>query len=270
MLSPLQATILGIVEGLTEFLPVSSTGHLILVSRLLHLRGEAVNTFEIVIQSGALVAVLGLYRHRLVSMWHGFGGRDPAGRVLLGSLGVSFLPAAILGAWLHRVIKAQLFRPWPVVVALAIGGVLMIGVDRWAKSRDQGRVRALESMNLSGALLIGCAQCLALWPGTSRAMATIVAGLVVGLSTPAAAEYSFLLALPTLSAATVFDLVSGGRILLRDVGFVSIGCGFLTSALAASLAIRGFIQCVTRRGLALFGWYRLGVAACVWWVVPPT
>lgn len=268
MLSPLQATILGIVEGLTEFLPVSSTGHLILVSRLLDLRGEAVNTFDVVIQSGALVAVLGLYRHQIRSMWRGLMGRDRAGQALLSALAVSFLPAAIVGALLHRVITTRLFQVGPVVGALAIGGLLMIGVDRWAKARDPERLRTLESIGFRMALFIGCAQCLALWPGTSRAMVTILAGLLAGLSATAAAEYSFLLALPTLGAATVFDLVSGGEILLRDAGVVSIGCGFLTAAIVAALAIRGFIQVVTRRGLAPFGWYRVGVAALVWWAVP--
>ena len=263
MISPLQATLLGVVEGLTEFLPISSTGHLILAGRLLQLHGEAVKTFEVVIQGGALVAVLSLYRSRVASMWHGLMGQDAAGRALLIKVLVSFLPAAVAGMLLHHVIKTRLFAAWPVVAALGAGGMLMVGVDRWLRGRAAGS-RTLESLTLRGALLIGCAQCLSLWPGTSRAMVTIVAGLVLGLPAAVAAEYSFLLALPTLGAAMLFDAATGAHELVQQVGALSIVCGVTAAALMATLSIRGFVRCVTRWGLAPFGWYRIGLAAVVW------
>ena len=263
MISPLQATLLGVVEGLTEFIPVSSTGHLILTSYLLQLHGEAVHAFEVVIQGGALAAVLGLYRARVVSMGRGLIGQDAGGRGLLIKVVISFLPAAVAGGLLHRVITTRLFATWPVVAALGLGGLLMVGVDRWLRRRAAGG-KTLESMTLRDALLIGCAQALSLWPGTSRAMVTIVAGLVLGLPMAAAAEYSFLLALPTLGAATLFSAVTGAPGLARETGALSMLCGVTAAALVAVLSIRGFIQYVTRRGLAPFGWYRIGLAAIVW------
>lgn len=249
------------VEGLTEFLPVSSTGHLILAARALQLHGEAVKAFEVVIQAGALAAVLGLYHHRLAAMLRGFSGHDPAGRQLLGKLLVGFLPAAGTGLLLHRAIKAALFSVWPVVAALAAGGILMILADRW-RTPQEGR--PLEALSWSQAWWIGVAQCLALWPGTSRAMVTMLAGLSCGLSPTAAAEYSFLLALPTLGAATVLDVAAHGPALWQDVGPASLVCGYVAAGVVAALAIKGFIRYLTRHGLAVFGWYRLAVAAAVW------
>ena len=264
MIRPLDATLLGIVEGLTEFLPVSSTGHLILASSLLHLQTEAAKTFEIVIQAGALGAVLGLYRARLVSMWRGLLGRDAAGRALLANVLVSFLPAAIAGVLLHRMIKTYLFSVWPVVAALAVGGLFMVGVDRWLRGRHGTTSRTLDSITLREALLIGCAQSLSLWPGTSRAMVTIVAGLLLGFPATVAAEFSFLLALPTLGAATMFEAARGANALLQQVSWISLMCGLVSAALVAAVAIRGFVHYVVRRGLAPFGWYRVGLAALVW------
>ena len=285
MITPLEAGLLGAVEGLTEFLPVSSTGHLILVAQLLRLQGEAVKTFEVVIQAGALGAVLGLYRARVAAMGRGLLGRDAGGYQLLVKLLVSFVPAAVAGAALHRAITRWLFSVWPVVAALVLGGVLMIGVDRWlAPARTRGwpglapaRTRGwpggprrkdltLESLTIRDALLIGLAQCAALWPGTSRAMATIVAGLLLGLPARAAAEYSFLLALPTLGAATAFELIRGGPALIAEAGVLSMACGFAAAAVVAALAVRGFVRYLTRRGLGPFGWYRVGLGGIIWWI----
>lgn len=251
---PFHALVLGVVEGLTEFLPVSSTGHLILVAQRLHLSGEAVKTFEIVIQAGALAAVAGLYRSRLLH----------PGRVLLRNLAISFLPAAAAGVLLHHAIKERLFSAGPVVAALAAGGVFMIGLDAWMKKRQGVPTNAVETVTAGQALIIGLAQCLALWPGTSRSMVTVAAALLLGLSPAAAAEYSFLLALPTLGAATVFDAFGNGSAWIHPIGPASIAIGFMASALTAVLAIRGFIHFLTRRGLAPFGWYRLALAWLVW------
>jgi len=270
MLSPLQAALLGALEGLTEFLPISSTGHLILAARLLRVHGEAVKTFEVVIQAGALLAVVGLYRASVGAMWRGLRGRDAVGQRLFVNLAVSFLPAAVIGLLLHRAIKARLFSVWPVVAALAIGGIAMIAVDRWLRARPPAAAKTLQTITIAEALVIGAAQCLALWPGTSRAMVTIVAGLLLGWPATVAAEYSFLLALPTLGAATLFDAATGGALLLRDVSGASILCGFAASGTVALLAIRGFTRYLTRRGLSPFGWYRLALAAAVWWAARAT
>jgi len=263
MLHPFQAILLGVVEGLTEFLPVSSTGHLILAAWVLGLEGEAVKTFEIVIQAGSLAAVLGLYRGSVLAMWRGCLGRDAAGRRLAINLGISFAPAALLGVALHRAIKAWLFTPSTVVAALALGGALMIAVDRRRPCPPRA-ASGLAAVGPREALLIGLAQCVALWPGTSRSMATIVAGLLLGVPATVAAEYSFLLALPTLGAATIFDALQGGPALLRQLSGLSVACGFVSAGIVAALAIRGFIRYLATRGLAPFGWYRLGLAAAVW------
>jgi undecaprenyl-diphosphatase len=257
-----QAAALGALEGFTEFLPISSTGHLILACRLLRLQGEAVKTFEVVIQAGAVLAVVGLYRRRVAAMWQGLLGRDRDGRRLLRHLCLSFAPAAVAGLLLHEAIKGELFQIWPVVWALAAGGALMLGVDRWQRLGGGG-ARAIEQLRAGEALAIGVAQCVALWPGMSRAMVTLVAGLCLGLRPAAAAEYSFLLALPTLGAATLFDLATGGAALLEQVGLASVLLGFVTAGIVAALAIRGFLAYLAARGLALFGWYRLGLAALI-------
>lgn len=259
-----QAALLGAVEGFTEFLPISSTGHLILVSAWLGLSGEAVKTFEIVIQAGALGAVLGLYRGRVASLWRGLFGQDAGGRRLLINLLISTAPALVAGALLHRAIKRQLFTVWPVVFALAAGGVIMLAADRWLRRRPKMAERPIGQLAIRHALLIGVLQCLALWPGTSRAMMTILGGLAVGLSPVAAAEYSFLLALPTLGAATIFDMARGGAALLQEIGAAALLGGFISAAAVAALAVRGLVRYLTRHGLAVFGWYRLALAAVIW------
>ena len=265
MIHPLQALLLGAVEGLTEFLPVSSTGHLILAGRLLGLHGASVTTFEIVIQAGAVGAIVVLYRSRLASCWRGLQGHDPSGRRLLINLLVTCLPAAVAGLLLHRAITAYLFETWPVIAALAVGGIVMIGVGRRCDARPPSKT--LDTLMPADALLIGCAQALSLWPGTSRAMVTILAGLLCGLSGRDAAAYSFLAAVPTLGAATLFEAYHGGGLLLRDVPASSLACGFGAAAVVAILAVRGFIKSLPRLGFAPFGWYRVGVAAAVWWAV---
>lgn len=255
MITPFQALLLGVVEGLTEFLPISSTGHLILTAHALRLDGDAVKTFEVVIQSGALLAVVGLYGARLTQGWR-----------LLRNLCLSFLPAAVAGLLLHRAITRALFSLTPVIAALALGGLVMIVVDRLVAVRHGTRT-TLAALTVRDALLIGLAQVLALWPGTSRAMVTIVAGLLLGLPAAAAAEYSFLLAVPTVGAAALLEAVRGGTTLLRLTGWESLLIGFTASAVVAALAIAGFVRYLTRHGLAVFGWYRLGLAALVWGVM---
>ena len=265
MISPLHAILLGLVEGLTEFLPVSSTGHLILASALLGLQGEAVKIFEVVIQAGALVAVLGLYRARVAAMWRGLLGRDRDGRRLLVNLLISFMPSAVVGVLAHHAIERSLFGVRPVVLALAAGGVFMITVEpRLRVLRARPTRKSLETIMGWEAFVVGTAQCLALWPGTSRSMVTLVAGLWLGWSASVAAEYSFLLALPTLGAATVYSFLTGRHVLSQGISPWSMACGFLVAGVVAWLAMRGFVVYLRRRGLAPFGWYRIGLAAVVW------
>lgn len=260
MIEPWHAAILGVVEGLTEFLPISSTGHLILASRLLGLEGEAANTFDIVIQAGALGAVLLLFRRRVAQLARGLAG-EAAGRRLLGCLFLSFLPSAIVGLLFHNAIKTHLFHVPHVLAALVAGGIAMILVDRIARPSS----RSLESLTWRDAMLIGLAQCLSLWPGTSRAMTTLAAGLLLGLPGAVAAEYSFLLALPTLGAATAFDAVRGGEELLAHSSAGAIALGFAVTMVVAAVAITGLLRWLTRHGLAPFGWYRIALAAA--WVL---
>lgn len=262
------AVLLGILEGLTEFLPVSSTGHLILLGEALALEGEAVKTFEIVIQAGAILAVAVYYRRLLAETLRGMLRRDPVAVRLLASLIVAFLPAAVVGLLFHKQIKALLFGSGPVVVALAFGGILMIGLEAWRGRRGAPGLSGLEAVTPKRALIIGLAQCAALWPGMSRSMSTIVGGQLAGLSTATAADFSFLLALPTLGAACAFDLLKGWRGLAEmDGGLQVVAVGLVTSFFVAWAVIAAFLRYLRRFGLAPFGWYRLALAAGVWWMV---
>ena len=264
-----QAAILGAVEGLTEFLPVSSTGHLILAAHAMGLVGGEMNAFEVVIQAGALLAVVWLYRDRVLSLFTGLAQPDSRGRALLIKLIVAFLPAAFVGLATHKWIKAHLFGPRPVAIALIAGGLLILFVARWMRDRDRApgaKPRfGLDDLPLSAAFLIGLAQCFSLWPGTSRAMATILAALLLGATPVAAAEFSFLLALPTLGMATLFDLVQHREELTGPAigGPGPLVVGLVVSAIVAVIAIRGFLRYVTRRGLEPFGWYRIALGALV-------
>jgi undecaprenyl-diphosphatase len=223
-----------------------------------------VKTFEVVIQVGAIAAVLGLYRQRARSMWQGLRGRSPQGTHLLTNLGLSVMPALAAGVLLRGLIKARLFARGPAVWALAAGGLLMIALDPWLRRRGTRSARTLDSLSRREALLIGAAQCLALWPGTSRAMVTLVAGMALGLPATAAAEYSFLLAVPTLGAAAALDLATGGAALWQAAWPATVLCGFAVAWVVAALTMRGLIWYLTRHGLALFGWYRIALAAGLW------
>jgi undecaprenyl-diphosphatase len=265
-----EAMILGVIEGLTEFLPVSSTGHLILASHAMGLVGEAVSAFEIVIQAGALLAVAWLYRARIGEILAGVFAANARGRALLLKLLVAFLPAALVGLATHKWIKAHLFGPRPVAIALIAGGIIILLTERRNRARAAApRFATLDDITIQAAFLIGLAQCLSLWPGTSRALATILAALLLGASPVAAAEFSFLLALPTLGMATLFDLLQHHSDLLGPAmgGPAPLIVGLVVSAIVAALAIRGFLRYLTSHGLAPFGWYRIALGLVVFAVL---
>ena len=253
-----KALILGVVEGLTEFLPISSTGHLILVSDLLNFNDEKGKLFTIVIQLGAILAVCWEYRAKIGSVLADVGSRQDANRFVLNIL-IAFLPAAILGLLFIKTIKQYLFHPVPVAIALIIGGVLIL----WAEHRKHVvEVERVEDMDWTHALKVGLMQCLALIPGTSRSGATIIGGLFFGLSRKAATEFSFFLAIPIMFAATFYDLYRSRDILrFDDVGLFMLG--FLASFVSALLAVRGLLRFISHHDFTVFAWYRIGFGIVV-------
>lgn len=257
------AALLGILEGLTEFLPVSSTGHLILLSEWLGHNNDAAKTLDIVIQLGAVVAVIVAFRGKLLELGRGLLARDRASVQLAVALGLAFLPAAVVGLLLHDMIKEKLFGSGPVAGALIIGGVVMLIVEAVQRRRPDDRVDGLEHVTPRRALAIGLLQCFSLWPGASRSMTTIVGGQITGLSTKTAAEFSFLLAIPTLGAATLFDLAKNGRALLSPGFAPALIVGLLVSFVVALLVIEAFLRYLRRFGLAPFGVYRIALGALV-------
>jgi len=273
-----QALILGLVEGITEYLPVSSTGHLLLAQRLLGIPSStASDAFAISIQGGAILAVLGLYRARVAGMVRGLLGRDEAGKKLALNLIAAFIPAAVLGLLLEKIIKKYLFAGeqwglWPVVAAWFVGGLAILAVS-WQRRRAEATPRAglsLDELTLRMAVIVGVAQCLAMWPGVSRSLITIVGGVLVGLSLPAAVELSFLLGVITLSAATAKDAWDNGAEMLAAYGPVPLAIGFLSAWISAILAVRWMVGYLNRHGMEIFGWYRvlLAVAVTAWLLWP--
>jgi undecaprenyl-diphosphatase len=273
----LQAIILGLVEGITEYLPVSSTGHLIIAAWLLGLgttppEKEAINAFNIIIQGGAILAVAGLYRARVGQMLRGIQGRDGRGRMLFLLLIAAFLPAAILGPLLDDFLEARLFRPLPVIMALGLGGVVLIALKPWQdrlrrreRHGERHVFKSIEELTLTDAIVIGLLQCVAMVPGTSRSMMTILGGLGVGLSPSRAAEFSFLLGLPTLGAACLFKLMK--QLKAHGLDFVEplggwgpVIVGMLAATISAAVAVKWLVGYLERHSFAAFGVWRIAVA----------
>jgi undecaprenyl-diphosphatase len=267
--NPLYAAILGIVEGITEYLPVSSTGHLILVSRWLRLEGEGVDAFDVVIQLGAILAVVVNYRQLLWERTAGLVSRQSKSISLLLALVLGFAPTAVVGLLLRKKIKALLFGPRPVAIALIVGGVFMMVVELVRSRRANKGLDGLEHVTPLRAFLIGVGQCLSMWPGSSRSMCTIVTGQLTGLSTATAAEFSFLLGLPTLGAATLYEAYKS-REALAGIGGLNVLIGLVVSFLVAWAVVAGFIAYLKKYGLAPFGVYRVILGAIVFWVLVRT
>jgi undecaprenyl-diphosphatase len=270
-MNPLHAAILGIVEGITEYLPISSTGHLILVSRLLGLDGAGADAFNIVIQLGAILAVVVQYRGLLWERTRGLASGQRASLLLLAALVLGFAPTAVVGLFLRKRIKELLFGAKPVAIALIAGGILMIAIERIRGRRgrvpeDRVGLEGLEHVSPWRAFVIGVGQCFSMWPGSSRSMCTIVAGQLTGLSTATAAEFSFLLGLPTLGAATLYEAYKS-REALAGIGVLNVAIGLVVSFVVAWAVIAGFIAYLKTRGLAPFGVYRILLAIVVFVVL---
>jgi len=256
----LKALILGIVEGLTEFLPISSTGHLIIVGQLLDFNDEKGKIFEIVIQTGAMLAIVWEYRRRFGKVITGLFSDAQAQRFVL-NLAIAFMPAAVLGLTFGKVIKATLFHPVPVAIAFIVGGFIIL----WAEKRAHKiTVESVDDMRWTDALKVGCAQAFALIPGTSRSGATIIGGLFFGLSRRAATEFSFFLAVPTLIAAGAYDLFKNRALLdAGDIGLFSVGT--VASFVSAFLCVRWLLRYITNHDFTVFAWYRIVFGAIVLW-----
>jgi undecaprenyl-diphosphatase len=269
-----KAIALGVIEGLTEFLPVSSTGHLAVAERLLGIgrtpaEKRAADSYAIVIQGGAILAVLVVSLGRIRAMLRGLVGKDRDGLRLLANLVVAFVPAAAIGL-LTESLRARLFGTWPIVGAWIVGGLAILALVRARSAGVRGGVaapeptgRALESLAWRQALLIGLAQAVAIWPGVSRSLVTIVAAMLIGLSVPAAVEFSFLLGLVTLGAATSYEVVKSGGEIIGSFGVVMPLVGFLVAAIFAFLAVRWMVGWLKKRSLSVFGWYRIGIGVVV-------
>jgi undecaprenyl-diphosphatase len=261
----LQALLLGLLEGLTEFLPVSSTGHLILASELIGFTGEGSVAFKIAIQLGAILAVLVAYRRRFAAIALGALRRDPAAIAFIRNILLGFLPAMLVGLVAYSAIRALLESPITVAIALIVGGVAILVIERSIAPRIPGTV---EDMPAGTALGVGIVQCIAMIPGVSRSGATIMGGLLMGLDRKTAAEFSFFLAVPTMAAATVYALYKERHLLsLDDIGLIAIG--FLAAFLSALLVVRWLVGFVARHGFAPFAWYRilLGSSALAWLIL---
>ena len=253
----LQAILLGLLEGLTEFLPVSSTGHLILASELIGFTGEGSVAFKIAIQLGAILAVLVAYRRRFLAIAGGALRQEPRALAFIRNILLGVLPAMLVGVLAYSAIRALLESPVTVAVALIVGGILILLIERTIQPRIPGTV---EDMPWRTALAVGAVQCIAMIPGVSRSGATIMGGLLMGLDRKTAAEFSFFLAVPTMAAATVYALYKERHLLnLDDIGLIAIGFG--TAFLSALMVVRWLVGFVARRGFAPFAWYRIALGS---------
>ena len=252
----IKACLLGIVEGMTEFLPVSSTGHLILVGEWINFSSTESKVFEVVIQLGSILAVVWIFRHRVWQLIAGAWRRDSLELAFMRNLLIAFLPAAIIGAIFISAIKALFFHPGVVVVTLVLGGLIMLWVERPREIKRAPTATSLETISWKQALAVGCAQCLAMIPGTSRSGSTIIGGMIAGIERKTATEFSFFLAMPTMFAAAIYDTYKhAGELAQGDV--MAIAVGFVMAFLSALVVVRAVLAFVSRHTYRVFGWYRI-------------
>ena len=265
----IKAFFLGIVEGITEFLPISSTGHLIIVGKWIEFTSTEGKVFEVVIQLGSILAVMWIFRARLIKMITGTLKRDPVEVAFTRNLIIAFLPSAVIGFLFIKMIKALFFQPAVVVVTLILGGLIMLWVER-VRQPGQANLRVvtattLESISWKQALIVGFAQCLAMIPGTSRSGSTIIGGMLAGIERKTATEFSFFLAMPTMLAAASYDMYKNAG-LISQADMLAIAVGFVTAFLSALLVVRAILTFISKHTYRAFGWYRivLGVVVGVW------
>lgn len=257
----LKALFLGLIEGLTEFLPISSTGHLILFGHLIDFQSDSGRAFEVIIQLGAILAVCWLYRQKIVDLLKGFFSGDMHARRFAINVFLAFLPAVVIGIFAVDFIKQVLFSPLVVACALIIGGLIIFAVE--AKEFKPRTIEATD-ITFKQAILVGFAQCLAMIPGTSRSGATIISGMLSGLSRKAATEFSFFLAMPTMLGAATYDLIRNASVLSSD-NMMNIAAGFAAAFIAALLVVKALVKFVEKHTLRVFAWYRviLGVVLLI-------
>lgn len=252
----LTALVLGIVEGMTEFLPISSTGHLILVGSLLNFTGEKIKVFQIAIQAGAIFAVCWEYRAKIASVASGLFS-DPKAQKFVINVMIAFLPAAVLGVLFSKAIKSVLFSPIPVAIALVVGGFIILWVERRNKANPRAvRINSVDDMTAMDAFKVGCAQAFALIPGTSRSGSSIIGGLIFGMSRKAATEFSFFLAIPTVIGASVYSLYKD-RALLSAADIPMFAIGGIASFVAAFFCVRWLLRYLSTHDFTMFAYYRI-------------
>jgi len=280
---PWQAFVLGVIEGITEYLPVSSTGHLIVAQRLMGIgvgspeSKAAADAFAVCIQGGAILAVLGLYSKRVIQMIQGVLGKNPEGLRLAINIIAGFIPAMVLGILLNHWIKDHLFGMWPVTIAWIVGGIAILATAWWNRQNPpRGGGKELSDLTWKTAAIIGLLQCVAMCPGTSRSLMTICGGLLVGLTIRAAVEYSFLLGVLTLTAATAKDaidkvdglppydtLFGGTKLMYHEYGALPMAVGVIAAAVSAALAVKWLVSYLQSHGLSAFGWYRIALGVVI-------
>ena len=269
-----QSILIGIVEGLTEYLPVSSTAHILLTQKILGIAPqpgaarEAANAYAVVVQIGAILAVLGLYFHRCRSLFEGILGRNPQGLLLLRNIMIAFLPAVVVGLLFDKKIDQHLFGLWPVTAAWFVGGVAILAVAWFKRNATPGSRSVglkLEDITPKTAFLIGLLQCVAMWPGTSRSLMVIVGGLLIGLNMLAAVEFSFILGMITLSAASGYKMLKFIKQpeLLQDYSIGVMFLGILAAWISAVLSVKWMVGWLQKHGVTVFGYYRIGIAVIV-------
>jgi undecaprenyl-diphosphatase len=253
----IKTIIIGLVEGLTEFLPISSTGHIILAEQLLNFEGPAGKVFEIVIQLGAILAICVLYYAKIFATVAGVVRREATSIRFATAVIVAFLPAAVIGVALHKYIKALLDKPIVVAVAFIVGGIAILVIERYAQ---RPRIKSVDDIDWKTALFVGFCQCLAMVPGVSRSGATIMGARVLRVDRASSAEFSFFLAIPTMLGATVYDLYRNWKTLDWQGGGL-IAIGFVVAFLSALVVVKPFVRFVSRHGFGVFAWYRIAVGA---------